>query len=129
MRVVLTASNWLRGMAYGIGNEEPAMVWMDQAMDGTFEGRRCCLGHACVAVGIDPERLKGHITPHDITGILETPMSWCAVRKGHGVTPSTIQTDIAKINDNPDTSDEEKIAELTPLFDEKGIELVWEPDK
>ena len=108
IRVVIRASKWLRGNGSTMRD---------------CNGRMCCLGFDALACGITEEYLGDweYGSPTDILA-LGPPEG---IPKGYEFKGENKAIDI---NDTRETTDEEKIALLRPIFREAGRILVWRPD-
>ena len=94
-------------------------------MDGSFEGRRCCLGHLCKLVGMGDDLLRGKALPSSCSQ-LKPELKWLTEKDDTGCMQ---ERNYSLVNDDLITSDEVKIEELASMFKAHGIDLVWRPDE
>lgn len=101
------------------------------------DGKQCCIGQLASSCGLADASLrkKSSIDSLGLGTLIELPrgMRWlgheeerCGVEGVEyiRVTCSDAANECYSINDDPDTTDDEKIALLKPIFAANGIELV-----
>lgn len=101
--------------------------------------RACCLGLAGDQIyGIPLESLNGFAAPQlfmydqDRLGSVkysEYREDWTMERRSGTLGPNRRAELAMPINDNMDTTDDEKIAALRPIFLELDIEIDWRPEE
>lgn len=143
-KVIIKRSEWSRGNL--IGNallvDKPNERLLEQA--GAMgkllptEGKMCCLGFACLALGVSKEQLLDKSTPEDLDckleGLTEERSSYhnnveerSSYHNNVEYVNSDFSNEAVEINDDGDISDKEREAALTTLarsskFDFKFID-------
>ena len=95
------------------------------------KGMRCCIGIHAEFCGIPDDLVLDRGMPHTIPDefITECYMPWVdPAGNSHASLPSESALQATKINDDYGINDEQKIEELRPIFEEIGVEIVWEPE-
>ena len=112
-RMVIKGSEWHRG-GDSANSESVALL--------TASGRRCCVGIHGRLCGIPDAHLMEVTWPSKMEHgtITECYQYWLAQDYTLG--------SASDINDAPNTTDEEKITALRPIFAEIGVSIVWRPD-
>lgn len=87
-------------------------------------GGMCCLGFACLAIGVPPVKLCGHGEPNeldiddDIPGLLEADVD--------GPGQSSLVHDAIRLNDDKEITDDVRESGLRRLLSEHDIRLSFE---
>lgn len=84
-------------------------------------GRMCCLGFACIELGLKEEDILKNSMPNVViheTSQLTKPLLW-----QKGMTDSALSYDAAEINDNKDITNEQREVKLIELFAKNNITL------
>lgn len=108
--IVIKSSEWARGPG-----KDRALLQGD--------GLRCCLGIDGRACGISDDLLLGAGTPSDLGN--EWGYEWESW--DHDLYDS-LEHAAADINDDENLTDEERIAELRPIFRKAGRVIRWLPN-
>ena len=111
-RMVIKGSEWHRGGIIRMG-DSPALL--------TKGGKRCCVGIHGRLCNIPDDHIKDVGWPDMMTKehVTECYSPWVANEELFRA---------STINDHSDTTDEQKIAKLRPIFAEIGVSIVWRPD-
>jgi hypothetical protein len=119
-KLILDYSKWRSG-----GNEEN-MVGKGEVALLNKEGFMCCLGQWCHQLGISEQLLFQQGEPYELRQKIEHFTYGDEVSfmdEGDYIANTELSTTAIGINDNPDTTPEEKIKELSQLLESEGIEL------
>ena len=125
-RMVIKSSEWHRG---GNVNECEFSALL------TPEGMRCCIGIHGRLCGIPDAHILSCV---DVSSMQEDDITECYkpwlgtygdIINCHNATAnSAIANNAMLINDAGNTTDEQKITALRPIFAEIGVSIVWRPD-
>lgn len=116
--LVIKSSEWLRGK-----ESSEAATKANSALN--FNNRFCCLGLEAVRLKVEPDNLVGCNTPSEISSLLPNGC-WML---SDSCSDSDDAGDCINLNDDQNTTDEEKIAALRPIFAKNGVEIDWRPNE
>lgn len=133
-KLIIRSSEWLRA--------EGRTLFVSGLCVGD---RFCCLGLDALSEGFKPYELEGFTMPSSLLDSLahnnpepieEKPYfrRWAIWHEDDGESSAYAVDGMdaatcQHINDDPKTTDEEKIALLTPIFARHGIEIDWRPNE
>lgn len=125
--LVIRSSEWFRGK----GGKSSALL--------TYEETYCCLGLDARRCGIPDDLLRGIGEPGELRVFDDDDEQGSEVilkdvpkEYAHWLDTPDCSMDVhnaIRANDSPMTSDEEKIAELRPIFAKHGITIEWRPSE
>ena len=124
-KLVLRGSVWLRAKGQ-IGRWHGLYYRSNLFTKST--GRMCCVGVLGAACGIPKRLMEGQGTPSGVINNIRPPDEEHLESAYEYRSLSPAWGSFYEANDDPHTTDEEKISLLTPLFAEMGIELEFRPD-
>jgi hypothetical protein len=117
-KLIIKDSQWARGRTTGLN----------------VDGRFCCLGLDALRCGIHPDDMQGKGSPEELLTELDWSKApayfdrWVDEREGE-VEDGYWTAKAIDINDEHRCTDEERIEMLRPIFERKGIEIVWLPNE
>lgn len=116
--LVIDRATWFRGRG-------PA-----QSRLLTDQGKRCCLGFECQALGYKDEQLidvpsPGILCSYEHPEAVPDHMQWLAdFNKDQDIFENSITClDLIAINDNPSISDPERESQISEIFANNGVEV------
>lgn len=115
--LVLDRETWLRGD-------------YDKSVLRDADGRMCCLGFLGLACGVSPDKMLYVPMPDDMLlddYSIPWPEGLLFERDGGGWRNSKLCNQITTINDEAGVSDDERVAQLQPLFEKLGYRLTVKP--
>jgi hypothetical protein len=120
--LIIRGSEWARG-------KRPGKKTMSNPLLDNV-GKRCCLGIDARASRV-PNKCILNVYMPDEVGINPNRAymrRWCE-KDMFGVINNDLTNAAVDINDNPHTTDEEKIKLLEPIFNQVGKRIVWRPNE
>jgi len=120
-KLIIKSSQWARGRTTKLN----------------VDGRFCCLGLDALRCGIDPDDMQGLGSPEELLRFRvmeweEAPAyfdRWVERDDDGDIEDGYWTTKAIDINDEHNCTDEERIYMLRPIFERKGIEIVWLPNE
>lgn len=99
----------------------PRHLWLRGSQSPlSRDGKRSAIGHLLHAHGIPDSDLIGRYEADEVPGIDGTELGWLV----YAGMPSEDADNCCAINDDPETTDEEKVAKLRVYLGLQGVELV-----
>lgn len=89
------------------------------------EGKMCCLGFQCRAVGFKPKEIRGKGMPADVDVSAKRLQKVAWLVDGSEGNSTVVAEKLALINDDWDTTDKQKEKAITKLFANNGIEVTF----
>lgn len=127
-KFTIIESKWYRGH----GSSGSALEVVSQVgIPDKYNGQQCCLGQLACAVGYDSSEIRGLTMPfHLPCGELFFPGLVIESEGYNGVyfkNTTKLASAIATTNDNEHLTDDERKAQLIPLFAQMGFDLEFAP--
>lgn len=110
--LTINRKKWLRGL------DEGALL-ADEGF-GKHEGKMCCLGFACLRLGVPREALLGQTMPYELKSF-KLP-KWLTTEAGDGVLGTRLN-DVVILNDNPKISNKEREKGVRQFFKANGVSV------
>ena len=125
-KLVLRGSVWLR--ATGQIGKQKLTQYYRSVLFNERSRRMCCVGVYGAACGIPKRLLEGCGTPGGAVDSLDRALDKEHLDDARKYRDMAVWGNFYEANDDPNTTDEQKIELLTPLFATEGIELEFRPD-
>lgn len=117
MKLVIERKRWLRGHSDGV-------------LLNT-EGKMCCLGFACDALGAEPDAMLGAGTPEDLDelfqGLTRLPETYkeedLAFKRGTRYFDTNVVDDAVEANDSMHITDAEREPKIKEILARAGFEV------
>lgn len=129
--VTVKRSNWSRGNVSAnalLVGKEMAGVGDCEGCNSPIEGTMCCLGFACIALGLTEEQIRDMFYPSDLNihvKGLNRPICYIDGEAGY-YDNTTFSSEAALINDDKTISDQEREERLINLGLEHGFKFIFE---
>lgn len=134
--LVIRSSEWARGKIKRY--DDPHQVHTNWLFD-PYRNKSCCLGIHAFQCGISKAELRMEATPDELSVSaikMATDFPWAQIavyeefNEEYVITNCSREINVAmKINDDRDLTDDERIAQLRPVFAKHGWEIEWRPDE
>ena len=87
------------------------------------EGYMCCLGFACLAAGIETERIFNKPVPMSLRQVIPNLTTSIPYHGATMIINTDFSSEATRINDNPVTTSQEKMGALKELGKKHNIEI------